>query len=183
VLFADIVGFTKLAEQLDPDVLVSVLNEYFRRMSRVATDHGGHVSKFIGDGMLVLFGALQPNPWQANDAARAALAMQAELERYNGELAERGLAPLGIGIGIHRGTAVAGLVGSSDLMEFTVIGPTVNLAARVENLTRLHGVPILVTAAVREKLDPRFVVRELPVLDVRGVSEPVVTFAVERLDE
>lgn len=182
ILFADLVGFTRMSGQLAPDVLVRILNGYFERMSQVITEHRGHVSKFIGDGILALFGALEGNPWQANDAVQAALAMRAALQHYNGELEAGGLPRLGFGVGLHRGIAVAGIVGSHELMEFTVIGNTVNVAARVERLTRVHHVDILVTQAVRQALDPRFVLRELPAVPVRGVSEPVVTFAVDTFE-
>jgi class 3 adenylate cyclase len=151
-------------------------------MSRVISDHRGHVSKFIGDGLLALFGALEANPWQANDAVGAALAMRAELECYNQKLAAEGLPRLAFGIGVHRGVAVAGIVGSHELMEFTVIGNAVNIASRVEHLTRQHGVDILITDAVRQVLDPRFALRELPAVAIRGISEPMITFAVNGFD-
>lgn len=182
VLFADLVGFTAMSESLDPDVLCDLLNGYFARMSRAITEHQGHVSKFIGDGILALFGALGPNPWQADDAVDAALAMRLALAAYNSELEGRGLPALHIGIGIHRGVAVAGVVGSDELMEFTVIGSAVNLAARVEHLTRHHGVDVLVTPAVRDVIDSRFALRELPPALAPGVSEPVVTYAVEGVE-
>jgi adenylate cyclase len=152
-------------------------------MSRAVTDHRGHVSKFLGDGLLALFGALEPDPWQANDAAHAALAMQDAVGDYNRELAADGLPVLRLSIGIHRGVVVAGLVGGDALMEFTVIGRHVNLAARVEQLTWTYGVGVLVTRDVQRLLDPRFVVRELPAAAVKGVSEPVVPFAVEGFRE
>jgi adenylate cyclase len=176
-LFADLVGFTALSERLEPFVLVGILNGYFERMSRAITDHRGHVSTFIGDGLLALFGALQPNPWQANDALHAALAMRDELAAYNAELEKDGLPTLAVGIGLHRGPGVAGLVGSRDLMQFTLIGRTVNLAARVQTLTRQYGVDILVTRAVRDRLDPRFTLEELPATEVRGIAEPVAIYA------
>jgi adenylate cyclase len=179
ILFADLVGFTRLAETLDAETLVRVLNDHFRRMSRVVADHRGHVGKFIGDGLLALFGAHEPNPWQANDAAHAALAMQRAVDAHNRELAEAGLPVLRMGVGIHRGAVVAGMIGSAELQEFTVIGAAVNLAARVERLTRIHGAPVLLTAELREHLDPRFVVRALPPAAVRGVGDPIVTFALE----
>lgn len=182
VLFADLVGFTRLSESLDPAILVRVLNDYFTRMSRVVSDHRGHVSKFIGDGMLALFGALERNPWQVNDAVEAALAMQAELSEYNRVLKAEGLPALRAGIGLHHGVAVAGIIGSNELMEFTVIGNTVNVAARVEHLTRLHDADVLVTEAIRAALDPRFRVRELPATAVAGVSEPLVVYAVDGFD-
>ena len=178
-LFADLVGFTALSESMEPTVLVQVLNGYFGRMSRAITEHRGYVSTFLGDGILALFGALQPNPWQANDAARSALAMRAELEDYNKELGERGLPPLAIGVGLHRGTGVAGLVGSRELMQFAFVGRIVNVAARVQDLTRTCDADILVTEAVQRTLDPRFVLRPMAAASLRGIEEPVATYSVE----
>jgi adenylate cyclase len=178
-LFADLVGYTALSERLEPAVLVRILNGYFERMSRAIRAHRGHVSALIGDGMLALFGALEPDPWQSNEAAHAALAMCAELEAYNRELAAEGLPSLAIGIGLHRGVGVAGLVGSRDLIQYAFVGRTINVAARVQDLTRRHDADILVTRELREWLDPRFRLRELPPADVRGIAEPVAIFAVD----
>ncbi len=179
VLFADLVGFTALSERLEPPVLVRVLNGYFDRMSRAIADHRGHVSKFIGDGILALFGALAPNPWQADDAVRAALAMRAALAAYNKDLAAEGLPRLAIGIGIERGVVIAGLIGTPDLMEFTVVGRAVNLAARIQAATREHTVDVLVTANVRATLDGQIRLRELPPAHLKGVDAPVAIWAVE----
>jgi class 3 adenylate cyclase len=183
VLFADVKGFTPLAERLDPAVLVRLLNGYFACMSAAIRAHQGHVAKFIGDGILALFGALDANPWQTNDAAHAALAMRSGLADYNGTLSRDGLPTLAIGIGIHRGPVVAGVIGSAELMEYGVIGSTVNLAARVESLTRPHGVDILVSADARAALDPRFQLRAMPALEAKGVAAPVETFALEAFAE
>ena len=177
VLFADLVGFTPLSESVDPSVLVRILNGYFERMSRAITEHQGHISTLIGDGILALFGALEANPWQTNDAARAALAMRAELAAYNAELASEGLPALALGVGVHRGSGIAGLVGSPELMQFTVVGTVVTVAARVQTLTREHHVDILVTSDAQRALDPRFALRALPPLMLKGISEPVATFA------
>ncbi len=181
-LFVDLVGFTALSESVEPTVLMRILNGYFERMSRAITEHRGHVSTFIGDGILALFGALRPNPWQANDAVHTALAMRHALADYNKELATEGLPSLAVGVGIHRGSGVAGLVGSRELMQFMFVGRVVNLAARVQDLTRLRDVDILVTRAVQKDLDPQFVLRAMPPVEVRGISEPVATFAVERFE-
>jgi len=178
VLFADLKGFTAMSERLGPAELLMILNEYFERMSRVITTHRGHVSKFIGDGILALFGALDANPWQTNDAVRAAFAMQASLAELNVRLAADQRPTLEMGIGIHRGVVVAGVIGSAELVEYGVIGSTVNVASRVQELTRIHGVDVLVTAAVRERLDPRVTVRALPAVAVKGLPEPVPTFTV-----
>ncbi len=178
-LFADIVGYTALSEQLEPSVLVGILNGYFERMSDAISEHRGHVSTFLGDGILALFGALAPNPWQSNDAAHAALAMRESLAEYSRELQARGLPPLSIGIGLHRGSGVVGLVGSKELMEFAFVGRTVNVAARVQELTRQHPVDIILTETVRKDLDTRFELSELPPTPVKGVGKPLVIHAVD----
>src|SRR5262245_25910928 len=177
-LFSDLVGYTAMSERLEPAVLARIMNGYFQRMSDAIHEHRGHVSTFVGDGVLAYFGALQHNPWQCDDAVRAALAMRAALRDYNKELADEGLPPLGVGIGIHRGPGLAGLVGSRERMEYAFVGRTVNLAARVQALTRVHQVDILVTGAVKEQLDPRFVLALMPPEQVKGIDEPVVTYAV-----
>jgi adenylate cyclase len=177
-LFADLVGYTALSERLEPAVLARVLNGYFQRMSDAIHEHRGHVSTFIGDGILAYFGALQPNPWQCDDAVRAALAMRAAIREYNAELAREGLPPLAVGIGIHRGPGLAGLVGSRERMEYGFVGRTVNVAARVQALTRTHQVDILVTEALRSGLDSRFVLAAMPAEAMKGIAEPMVTYAV-----
>ncbi len=179
VLFADLVGFTALSERVEPTVLVRILNGYFERMSRAISENRGHVSTFIGDGILAFFGAHAPNPWQGNDAVHAALGMRRALADYNRELACEGLPELGIGIGLHRGVGVAGLVGSTDLKEFAFVGRVVNVAARVQDLTRQLSADVILTETLRRTLDPRFALRPLPATPVKGVAEPLVIYAVE----
>jgi class 3 adenylate cyclase len=177
-LFADLVGYTAMSERLEPAVLARVLNGYFQRASDAIHEHRGHVSTFLGDGILAYFGAVQPNPWQCDDAVRAALAMRVAIKEYNAELTREGLPPLGLGIGIHRGPGLAGMIGSRERREYGFVGRTVNLAARVQSLTRVHGVDILVTEAIREQLDTRFVLSPMPPEAVKGIAEPVLTYAV-----
>ncbi len=179
VLFADLVGFTAMSEKIDPAALVQVLNGYFEAMSRAITANRGHVSKFIGDGILALFGAPDPNPWQAIDAVAAAVAMRAALAAYNIELEGKGLPRLGIGIGVHIGPVIAGVVGSRDLIEYTVIGDTVNTASRIEGLTRKAGTAILVSDAVKQRLDARWPLRACEPMPVKGKAAPVLTWAVD----
>ena len=179
VLFADLVGFTGLSESLEASVLVRVLNGYFDRMTRAIVEHRGRVSTFLGDGLLALFGAFEPNPWQSDDALHAALAMRGELGAYNRELEAEGLPRLGFGVGVHRGVGVAGLVGSHERLEFAVVGGVVNVAARVQSLTRSCDADILATREVRELADSRFLLRELPPAELRGLRRPVQTFALE----
>jgi adenylate cyclase len=174
ILFADLRGFTALSEQLDAPDLVALLNRYFQGMDRAVDEHSGFISKFIGDGLLVLFGALHDNPWQSTDAVKAALAMQERVEALDVDSDVE----LSLSVGIHRGPVVAGIVGSFEVKEFTVVGRHVNLASRVEGLTRTHDESILITEAVRDDLDPSIAVTEQPPASVKGVEAPITTYAV-----
>jgi adenylate cyclase len=177
-LFVDLVGYTDMSERLEPAVLLRVLNGYYQRMSDAIHEHRGEVGTYLGDGVVAYFGATQPNPWQCDDAVRAALAMRAAIRDYNEELAREGLPPLAIGVGIDRGVGVAGLVGSRERMEYAFIGRPVNVAARVQGLTRIHRTGILVTEALRRELDPGFGLTAMPAELVKGIAEPVITYAV-----
>jgi len=179
VLFADLEGFTPLAERLDPALLVHVLNGFFERMSGAISAHRGHVAKFLGDGLLALFGALEANPWHTHDAVDAALAMRAALADYNRTLVAEGLPSLAMGIGIHRGMAVTGVMGSTELAAYDAVGSTVNLASRVQDLTRTHRVDILITEPARAALDQHVRVRAMPAVEVKGVAAMLPTWAVE----
>jgi len=182
IMFADLKGFTPMSERIQPAEMVEMLNGYFRAMNGALVAHHGHLSRLMGDGLMALFGAIEHNPWQTADAVKAALAMREALAGYNRELEKRGLAKLEFGVGIHTGDVVAGVMGSDRFMEFTVIGDPVNVAARVEALTRVHQVDILVTEEVQKTLDPRFVARAMPPVAVKGKSEPIATFAIESFD-
>jgi adenylate cyclase len=179
IMFADLKGFTPMSERIPPAAMVDMLNGYFRAMNGALVAHHGHLSRLMGDGLMALFGALEHNPWQTADAVKAALAMREALAAYNQQLAGRGLAKLEFGVGIHTGDVVAGVMGSDRFMEFTVIGDPVNIAARVEALTRVHQVDILVTEDVMKTLDPRFAARTMPPVAVKGKTEPIATFAIE----
>jgi class 3 adenylate cyclase len=178
VLFADLVGFTALSEVVDPPVLLRILNGYFERMSGVISDNNGYVSTLIGDGLLALFGSMHPNPWQINDAVHAAQAMRGALTEYNAELVADGLPALSIGIGVHSGSGVVGLVGSRQRREFAFVGRTVNIAARVQDLTRRLGADLIVTGAVQSALDPAIPLSPLPATQVKGVAKPLELYAV-----
>lgn len=177
-MFVDLVGFTAMTERLEPALLVRVLNGYYQRVSDAIEEHRGQVGSFVGDGIVAYFGAIQPNPWQCDDAVRAALAMRAAIRGYNGELEREGLPPLAIGVGIDRGPGLAGLMGSRARREYAFIGRAVNLAARLQGLTRIHQVDILVTEALRAELDAGFVLVPMPAEPVKGFAEPIVTYAV-----
>ncbi|MEE8310931.1 MAG: adenylate/guanylate cyclase domain-containing protein [Candidatus Binatia bacterium] len=183
ILFADLIGFTAMSEQLEPEWVVRVLNGYFRAMSQAVTRHNGHVAKFMGDGIMALFGAPEPNPWQTMDAVRAALEMRNTLAQYNDQLRAEEREPLTIAVGVHVGPVVAGVVGSTQLVEYTVIGDVVNTASRIERLTRHFGKDILISAAVQQRIDDRFVVRAMEPVAVKGKSELLQTFAVDTYRE
>lgn len=176
-LFVDLVGFTALGESLPPGELLRVLNGYIDHMSAAIEDHCGHVSTYLGDGILAYFGALEPNPWQCNDAAEAALAMRDALAEYNETLRKEGLPQLAMGIGLHRGSGLVGMIGTPERAEFAFVGRTVNIAARVQGLTRGQDADILLTDAVRSKLAPKFQIEPLAPARVKGVSVPLATFA------
>lgn len=179
ILFADLRGFTALCDRLSPEAVVPVLNGYFERMSAAIAEHHGHVTELVGDGILALFGALEANPWQAQDAVKAALRMRASLQRYNIELNAAGKPTLRMGIGIHSGDVVAGVMGNQRLSKFSVVGDAINVASRVEGLTRIHDVDILITDTVKAALAEGFALREMAATPIKGKPEPIRTFAVE----
>ncbi len=181
VLFADLKGFTKMCDQMDPSEVVSILNGYFQCMSDVLSNHHGRVTELIGDGLLALFGALRSNPWQVQDAVNGALAMRDALVQYNKELKSKSLPELSFGIGIHQGEVLAGVMGNVELSKFGVVGDTINVAARVESLTRLHNVDLVVTAEVENILDERFSVQAMPPVQVKGKKERLLTYYVRGL--
>jgi adenylate cyclase len=183
VLFADLRGFTRMCDRMDPEAVVPILNGYFQSMNGVIRQHHGRVTELIGDGLLALFGALEPNPWQVQDAVLGALAMRQALASYNEQLRARALPELRFGIGIHRGEVLAGVIGFEELSKFGVVGDTINVAARVERLTRVHDVDLLVTEEVRGALDTRFRLRAMPPVPVKGKEEAIVTYLVVGLDE
>ena len=179
MLFADLRGFTALCDQLDPAVTVTILNDYFQYMNDAIARHHGHITELVGDGLLALFGALEPNPWQARDSVLAALDMRSALERYNAQLRAQSLPELHFGIGIHIGEVIAGVMGAGELNKFSVTGDPINVASRVEGLTREHRVDLLITNEIRHALDSGFRLRAMPALHVKGKPDPIQTYHVE----
>jgi class 3 adenylate cyclase/HAMP domain-containing protein len=177
ILFSDIRGYTSISESSSAIEMFELLNEYLGEMGEAIDAHGGFIDKYIGDAIMALFD--DPNP---DGALRAALAMRARLEAFNARRVQAGKAPIDIGIGLHRGEVVMGAVGFAARIDSTVIGDAVNLASRVEGLTKQYGAAILVTDGVKRALrDPSAF--ELRVVDeaakVKGKDEAVVLYALE----
>jgi class 3 adenylate cyclase len=171
VLFLDIRNFTAFSERVRPHELVSFLSGFWELVVPVLLEHGGQANKFIGDGLLGVFGAPERRPDHAERAVEAAIAIAGVVaERYGGRI--------GVGIGVNSGRVVAGTVGGGGRVEFTVIGDTVNTAARVEAATRETGDDVLITEATRDRLGPaRFEFGERPAMPLKGKRTEVRLFA------
>jgi adenylate cyclase len=121
-LFSDLVGFAAHCERLEPAVMARIFDGCFQRIGDAVHAHSGHLPMWLGDGMLACSGALRPNRWQCGGTVRAALAMRDALRECNAELARGGLPPLALGIGIHRGAGLAGMIGSRERREYSFVG-------------------------------------------------------------
>lgn len=179
VLFSDVRGFTAMSEKATPEEVVGQLNEYFSRMVDVLFAHRGTLDKFVGDMVMGLFGAPLDDPDHAEHAVQAALAMTRALDALNQEWAAAGRPVLDIGIGISTGEMVAGNIGSSAIMSYTVIGDTVNLGARLESLNKDYGTRIIISEATRHALKGEYAVHPLGEVIVKGKSRPVAIFEVK----
>lgn len=180
VLFVDIRRFTSLAEVLPPKRLIGVLNRYFDRMLTVVEAEGGIVNKFGGDSLLAVFGSpLNPTKDHAERAVRAALRMRVALAAFNSEQVATEMPELRVGFGLATGELVAGNIGSSRKLEYTVIGDPVNLAARLQELTPELGADILMNATTARHASEVARFRSLGRIEIRGRAEPVEVFTAE----
>jgi adenylate cyclase len=171
VMFTDIRNFTALVERLTPDQSLQLLNEFLTVISEVIEAHGGVVDKYLGDGVMALFGAPITRDDDAQRALNCALEIRRRVEALGPMLAQRGLPHPQIGIGINTSRVIAGNIGSPSRLNYTVLGDGVNLAARLEGLTKRYHVPIVVGFATREKVRG-IVCRELDKVRVRGKTVP-----------
>jgi adenylate cyclase len=181
ILFSDLRNFTSLSERLSPQDVVGLLNRYLDRMSAIVEEHHGVVDKFIGDAIMALFGAPVADPAAADHALAAAQAMELALRALNAELAAEGRPHLAIGIGINTARVVAGNMGSQRRLNYTVIGDGVNVAARLEALTKdaAYGTRILVSESTRQAARAIHPLRAVGGVVIRGRKETVMAFALD----
>lgn len=176
VLFSDIRGFTPFTEDLTPEEVSIYLNEYFTEMVDVILKHNGTIDKFMGDAIMAFFGAPVYYETHAIQAAKAAIEMMEVLNRLNAKWSKEGKRLLDIGIGLNSGTALIGNFGSPKLMDFTVIGDTVNLASRLESLNKEVGSNILISAYTYQHIKENVEVRIIGPKTVKGKSESVIVY-------
>jgi len=176
VLFADIRGFTAVAEVTPVAEVAQLLAEYRGLAANVINRHGGTIDKFVGDAVMAVFGVPHPSPRDAANAAQAGLKLLSAVEQWNVDRGDRGQPPVEVGVGVHYGDVLAGALGDEHRLEYTVIGDTVNTAERIERLTRTLGAPVLLSAEVLNAETAPSDSRHweaLPPQRLRGRSRPI----------
>ncbi|MBI2152335.1 MAG: CHASE2 domain-containing protein [Candidatus Rokubacteria bacterium] len=182
VLFSDIRGFTSLSEKLSPEQVVEMLRDYLTTMTEVVFKYGGTVDKYIGDAIMALYGAPFEQPNHAEQAVRTALEFQEQVKVLSERWEAKCGARLRNGVGINTGDAVVGTIGSQQRLEYTAIGDTVNLASRLEGLTKDFLSPIVVSESTHEEVKHLFYSRYLGEVKVKGKEIPVKIYAVEKAE-
>ncbi len=181
VLFSDIRSFTNLAEKLSPEQVVSILNEYFGKMLDVIFKNFGTLDKFIGDGIMVEFGAPLDDPMQERHALATAIEMHQVLQKLDEKWAAEGKPRIQIGIGIHTGYAVVGNMGSEKRLEYTAVGDTVNIASRLEFSTKTLQVPILISETTYAAIKEIYPCKSMGLISLPGLEKQVSVYALESL--
>jgi adenylate cyclase len=182
VLFADIRGFTSYSENKPPEEVVARLNTYLDEMTGIVFHYGGTLDKYLGDGLMAVFGAPLVLDHHAANAVSCALEMQRAADKLNNKWQAEGQPPLQIGIGINSGSVLVGNVGSHERMDYTVIGEDVNLASRLESLNKEYGSDIIISGQTKDMLAendiPGIAMHDLGLAQVRGLAKPVQIFSV-----
>jgi adenylate cyclase len=171
LLFSDVVNFTEITEKADPARVMQYTSRYFAAMSHEIMTHSGTVDKFIGDAIMAIWNAPADDPDHAANACTAALASLRANDRLNAEFEREGWPVYRTRCGLHTGEAVVGNIGSEDRMNYTALGATVNLAARLEGLNKSYGTSILVSAALRQRVMSRFLFRSVDRISPKGFAE------------
>jgi adenylate cyclase len=180
VLFSDIRSFTTIVETFNPDELVEMLNEYFGTMAKAIYDQHGIVDKYIGDAIMGVFGAPEKQENDALAAVRAALDMLGALVAFNELQRARGRPPFRIGIGIHYGPVIVGNIGSEYKMDYTVMGDRVNLASRLEGLTKVYHEPLIVSDSIQRRVRNHLPCRLVGKASVKGRKEATGIYMLQR---
>ncbi|MDN3506375.1 MAG: adenylate/guanylate cyclase domain-containing protein [Simkaniaceae bacterium] len=178
ILFSDIRQFTQLAENLPPEEVVHLLNEYFEVMIEAIFSHSGTLDKFIGDGIMAEFGAPLDDQQQEEHAIRAAIAMQKELEKLSAKWEGENKPRIQMGIGIHTGDAVLGNIGSEKRIEYTAIGDAVNVASRLEQATKVLKAPILISETTYLGAKDKFNFKDLGSMALPGRKEQIKVYTI-----
>jgi adenylate cyclase len=181
VLFADIVGFTQIAEKMKPEELVSILNVYITLNTNACELNNGTVDKYMGDGVMLVFGAPQPDEDHAFHAVSCALLIQRLIEHENEQRREKGLFPVQFRIGANSGKMLAGNMGSRERMEYTVVGDTVNLASRLCGIANKGQIVVSRDMYMVPGVKERVLAGEYQSIQLRGIKDPVSTYLVEDL--
>jgi adenylate cyclase len=184
LIFTDIRGFTTLSESVDSEEVVGWLNEYFSRMHKIVCAYGGHINKYIGDGLMIVFGApiARGDKLEARAAVSCGLEMLAEVERINKDWEGTSRPHIAIGVGVHTGEATCGVVGAEGRLEYTIIGDTVNLASRLESTTKEKGVPMVISDATASLLGVDYETRALGDVTVKGKTQSTQVLTVKKAD-
>jgi adenylate cyclase len=174
ILFADIRSFTSISEQLSPQENFDFINDYLSRVGPIVRQYNGFIDKYIGDAVMALF------PDSPADALKAAIAMQQQVNQWNFQRQKENRVPISIGIGLHKGSLMLGTIGESERMESTVISDAVNLASRLEGLTKLFGVGIVISEQTRFEIDDvdAYQSRFLGRVTVKGKQHPLAVFEI-----
>ena len=183
VLFSDIRSFTTISESLSPENLLLMLNEYMTIMTNIVEKHWGTVDKFVGDEIMAQWGAPKSHGNDTLSAAKAALDMMDELHKLNNKRASNNEEPIDIGIGLNSGPVTAGMMGSENRMNYTLIGDHVNLGARLEGTNKIYGTHIIISENTFREIKDLVYVRELDLIRVKGKNEPVGIYELMGLTE
>ena len=175
ILFSDVRGFTTLSEGLDPKALSQLMNEFLTPLSRVICKHHGKVDKYMGDCIMAFWGAPKPQPEHARNAILAGIEMQQTLQQLQPHFRQRGWPEIQVGVGINTGKVSVGNMGSEVRVAYTVMGDAVNLASRLEGITKQYGVGVMVGENTKNAV-PDFVYRELDQVRVKGKDQPIAIY-------
>jgi len=176
LLFSDLRDFTPFVESTDPKQVVAIMNQYFTEMAEAIKDHQGLILQFVGDEIEAVFGAPVSYDDHPDMAIQAALDMQKRLARLNQKLETENIEPLRHGIGVHTGAVLAGIIGSKERSSYALVGDTVNLASRIQGLTKEFASEIILSQTTQDLATGSYEMEQLPAIKVKGKSREVMIY-------